>query len=296
MINIVEVGPRDGLQNEPRALSVEQRVKLIDKLSECGFTEIEVGSFVSPKHVPQMADTDFVFFQIKQHPDVRYSVLVPNQKGFDFAIQHGVQNISVFTAATDDFNQRNIKCSIAESLERYTPIISAANQHGMRVRGYVSCITHCPYSGSVEPEATIKVAASLLELGCAEISLGETLGQATPEHIDKLLRVLTNHLPVEQLALHCHDTYGYALDNIEVGLSHGITTFDSAINGLGGCPFASDNGEGFKPKGNVATESLVEHLIKLGHETNIDMEQLQLASQFAGVVLADARKDRVDIA
>ena len=280
MIKIVEVGPRDGLQNESKSLQVEQRVDLIDKLSECGFDEIEVGSFVNPKLLPQMANTDSVFLQIKQHPNIRYSVLVPNQRGFEFALKNGVENISVFTATTDAFNQRNINCGVEESLNRYAPIIASANQHKVRVRGYVSCITHCPHSGPVHHDAAMRVAASLLELGCAEVSLGETLGKATPNDIDNLLKLLTNYLPVEQLALHFHDTFGHALANIEVGLSHGIKTYDSAINGLGGCPFATSDNVRHKPKGNVDTHALVRKLQQLGQQTAIDMNALDNASQY----------------
>ena len=276
MIKIVEVGPRDGLQNEPVIINITQRIELIDRLTECGFSEIEVGSFVSPKQLPQMANTNEVFLGIKQKSNIRYSALVPNQKGFDAAIASDFKNISVFTATTDAFNLKNINCTVQESLARYSPIVTTAVNQGIRVRGYISCITHCPYTGKINPDVTIHVAASLMDLGCAEISLGETLGTAYPEEVDALLSVLTNHLPIEQLALHCHDTYGRALDNIKVGLEHGITTFDSAINGLGGCPFA-----GGKTKGNVATEKLVDLFNKLEYKHSIDQDKLLEASAFA---------------
>jgi len=258
-IKIVEVGPRDGLQNEPVAFSVEQRIRLINWLSECELDEIEVGSFVSPKWVPQMAGTDEVFLGINKVPDIRYSTLVPNEKGLDAALEVGVGDISIFTAATDAFSQKNINCTVDESFDRFQPIMARSLEKGLRVRGYVSCVTHCPYSDKVAPMEVAKVAKRLLDIGCAEVSLGETLGKAKPEDVDGRLKVLVSELPVESLALHCHDTFNRALDNIGVGLEHGITTFDTAIGGLGGCPYADG-----KAKGNVATERVVELFKKKG--------------------------------
>ena len=274
-IKIVEVGPRDGLQNEPKTLSVEQRVALINWLSECELDEIEVGSFVSPKWVPQMANTDEVFLAINKVPDVRYSVLTPNMKGLEKALEVEAKAISIFTAASEAFNQKNINCTIDESFERFAPMMKLALEKDLRVRGYVSCITHCPYSGAVSPADVLNVTDRLLDIGCAEVSLGETIGRATADDTRRVLGVMVGKLPVEQLALHCHDTHGQALENIAVGLEYGITTFDAAIGGLGGCPYADG-----QAKGNVATEAVVEFLQSKGCSINVNQENLSHALDY----------------
>lgn len=268
-VKIVEVGPRDGLQNEPTIWSVAARVALINRLSLCGFQEIEVGSFVSPKWVPQMADTDKVFLQIDKVPGTLYSVLVPNHHGLDEAIACGAQNISVFTAASETFNLKNTNCSIAESFQRIEKVVAKAKPLGIRVRGYVSCIVDCPYEGPVLPSQVLDVAGQLHDLGCDEISLGDTIGNGTPEHIDLLLKTITPVVPVDRLAIHCHDTYGQAMDNIMAALAVGVRTVDSAVFGLGGCPYA-----GGKAKGNVATEAVVPALRKAGYTVSISDEAL----------------------
>lgn len=268
-VRIVEVGPRDGLQNEPQIWSVADRIKLIDDLSQCGFAEIEVGSFVSAKRIPQMADTDIVFQQIKQNPDVRYSTLVPNNQGLNEALACGVRNISLFTAATDTFNLKNINCTIAGSFERFEPVMNQAKDLGLRVRGYVSCVIECPYEGIVTPLQVLKVVKRLVDIGCDEISLGDTIGSGSPETIGNLLKILSHEVPLEKLAIHCHDTYGNAISNIFTALELGIRTVDSAIFGLGGCPYAGE-----KAKGNVATELVVAKLRDSAYYTDIDGDKL----------------------
>ena len=275
IIEIVEVGPRDGLQNEDRLWSVAERVQLVDLLSDCGFRDIEVGSFVSPKWVPQMASTDEVFRQIKRTPGVRYSGLVPNEKGLESALDAGVTDISIFTAASEAFNQKNINCTIDESFERFVPILAGAKEKGLRVRGYVSCAIECPYTGHVKPEDVSRVAERLLKIGCAEISLGDTIGKGTPETTARMVEVVRQHVPVAQLAIHCHDTYGRAMGNILAVLPLGIAVIDSAINGLGGCPYAGE-----KAKGNVATELVVQTLQGKGYNLRADLAAVLKAKEF----------------
>lgn len=274
-IKLVEVGPRDGLQNEPKTWSVADRIAFIDLLSQCQFDEIEVGSFVSPKWVPQMAHTDKVFQNIEKRPGILYSCLVPNSIGFAAAQAVGVQNISIFTAASETFNQKNINCCIEESFNRFLPMMQGAKMDQIRVRGYISCVVECPYEGPIAPEQVALLAVRLLAVGCAEISLGDTIGKGTPESIKALIKAVSKVVPVEQLAIHCHDTYGNALENILAAMDCGVQVIDSAMGGLGGCPYA-----GGKAKGNVATETVVKALHQRGYLDGFNFEALQQASMF----------------
>jgi hydroxymethylglutaryl-CoA lyase len=274
-IRIVEVGPRDGLQNEPLVFPVDTRVALINLLSQCGFAEIEVGSFVSPNWIPQMADTGLVYRQIMKSTACRYSALVPNERGMADALAAGVRDISIFTAASETFSQKNTNASIDETFRRFEPVMLMARQHGIRVRGYVSCAITCPYEGTIAPAAVANVAKRLFDLGCAEISLGDTIGQGTPESTAAMAEAVAESVPIEQLAIHCHDTYGNAVLNIMAALRLGIRTVDAAIQGLGGCPYA-----GGKAKGNVATETVIAALQKEGYTTGIDDKALKIAGEF----------------
>jgi hydroxymethylglutaryl-CoA lyase len=274
-VRLVEVGPRDGLQNEKRLYSVEERVNLINALSPCGFSEIEVGSFVSPKWVPQMANTGNVFRKIHKEPGVIYSALVPNERGLEEALDVGLKSISVFTAASETFTQKNINCTIVESMARFKGIIQKAKDHHLRVRGYVSCVISCPYEGAISPAAVSKVTQGLLEIGCDEVSLGDTIGKGVPETVSHLLDVILKKSPVSNLAIHCHDTYGNAIQNVLTALQYGIRTVDSSIGGLGGCPYA-----GPSAKGNVATEVVVRALKDHGYETAVPEEKLKKALSY----------------
>ncbi len=274
-VRIFEVGPRDGLQNEASLISTSDKIQLVDKLSDCGFDRIEVTSFVSPKWVPQMADAAEVLAGIKRANGVSYAALTPNLKGFERAQKAKADEIAIFGSASEGFSQKNINCSIAESLDRFRPIADAALAAGIPVRGYVSCVIECPYDGKVAPHAVANVAASLRDMGCYEISLGDTIGAGTGDTISAMLREVSQVVPVEELAGHFHDTGGQALGNIDASLAHGIRVFDTAVGGLGGCPYAPG------AKGNVATESVVGHLDRAGYTTGINMEKLRLARQFA---------------
>lgn len=274
-IKIVEVGPRDGLQNEKNTWSVADRIAFIDLLSECPFHEIEVGSFVSPKWVPQMAETDVVFKGIKQLPRILYSCLVPNQVGLKAALAANVKNISIFTAASEAFNNKNINCSIEESFTRFVPIMESAKERHLRVRGYVSCVIECPYSGEIAPQQVAVVARRLFEVGCDEISLGDTIGKGTPATVKAMLDAVIQAVPVEKLAIHCHDTYGSAIDNILVALEAGVRVIDSAMGGLGGCPYAGE-----QAKGNVATEKVVTTLAQKGYLLAFDKVALERVSGY----------------
>ncbi|MHA7880508.1 MAG: hydroxymethylglutaryl-CoA lyase [Saccharospirillum sp.] len=267
-IRLVEVGPRDGLQNEARPLSVEQRLELIHKLADCGLAEIEAGSFVSPKWVPQMADTDQVLAGLDLHGPNHYPVLVPNQKGLDAALAAGAKDIAVFGAASESFSQKNINCSIEDSLNRFRPVAEQAREAGIRVRGYVSCLVACPYEGPIQPKQVVPVVRALFEMGCYEVSLGDTIGRGTPKSIKAVLDTLLTEFPAERLALHCHDTYGMALANIMAGLERGIRVFDSSVGGAGGCPYAPG------ASGNVATEDLVYLLEQEGFHTGVNLSFL----------------------
>lgn len=264
-VKIVEVGPRDGLQHEANALDVSTRVEFINRLSETGLRAIEVGSFVRADRIPQMVDTDQVYQSIEKSPKIHYPVLVPNIQGLEAAISVGVKEIAVFCSASEAFSQKNINCSIDESLERVDVLMLRAKAEGINVRAYLSCIGGCPYQGDVEFESIRKVSESLLLKGCYEISLGDTIGTATPELIANLLDYLSQKIPIEKLALHCHDTYGNAIANIQAGLFKGVAVIDSSVAGLGGCPYA----EG--ASGNVATEAVLKLLDGLGIDTGVSL-------------------------
>jgi hydroxymethylglutaryl-CoA lyase len=271
---IVEVGPRDGLQNEAGSISVADRIELINRLSRAGFKTIEAGSFVSPKWVPQMAASNEVFEGIERNGNTRYGALTPNLKGLEGAIAAGVDEVAVFASATESFSERNINCSIRESLDRFRPVMAEAARHSLPVRAYVSCVVGCPYEGKVDPEKVASVAHALIEMGCYEISLGDTIGTGTPGSVARMLEHLQKTLSVDQLALHSHDTYGQALANIHTALEHGITVFDSCVAGLGGCPYAKG------ASGNVATEDLLYMLHGMDIETGIDLDLTIEAGQF----------------
>ena len=273
-VTIYEVGPRDGLQNEPGFVPTATKVALIDLLSATGLTRIEAASFVSPKWVPQMADAAAVMAGIRRAPGVRYAALTPNQRGLADAMAAGADEAAIFASASEGFSRKNINCTIAESLERFAPVAAAARSAGLPLRGYVSCVVECPYDGPVAPEAVARVAEALLALGCYEISLGDTVGRGTPESVDRLLAHLTGRIAPARLAGHFHDTNGRALDNVDVGLAHGLRTFDSAIGGLGGCPYAPG------ARGNVSTIPLVRRLAAGGWETGLDLAALERAEAF----------------
>jgi hydroxymethylglutaryl-CoA lyase len=273
-VRMVEVGPRDGLQNEARTVPAAIKIALIERLAEAGLAVVEAGSFVSPKWIPQMADTADVLAGLKRKPGVAYPVLVPNMKGFDAARVAGVDEIAIFGAASEKFSQRNINCSIAESLERFAPVAAAAKQHGLRVRGYISCVVDCPYEGPIAPAAVADVAEKLLALGCYEISLGDTIGTGTASRIEKMIEAVAARVPIERLAVHFHDTYGQALANILASLAKGVAVIDSSVAGLGGCPYAK------RASGNVASEDVLYLLSGLGIATGVDMTKLAAAGQF----------------
>ena len=274
-VEIFEVGPRDGLQNEKRAIPVADKIALVDCLSGAGFRRIEVASFVSPKWVPQMADSGAVLAGIRRASGVRYAALTPNMKGLEAALAAGADEVAIFGAASEGFSRANINASIAESLERFAPVAEAARAAGLPVRGYVSCVTDCPYDGAVAPEQVACVAAALLAMGCYEISLGDTIGQGRPENIDAMLAAVLDAVPAGQLAGHYHDTAGRALDNIEVSLARGLRVFDAAVGGLGGCPYAPG------AAGNVATEAVHARLTALGYQTGLDAAVLDRAAAMA---------------
>ena len=267
-VRIVEVGPRDGLQNEPTPVPVPARIALIEGLVDAGVKTVEAGSFVSPKWVPQMADTAAVLAGLKRKPGVRYPVLVPNLQGLEAAEAAGAKDISIFAAASESFSKKNINCSIAESLDRFRPVAERALAEERRLRGYVSCVLGCPYEGEIAPEAVARVSKALLELGCEEISLGDTIGTGTPLKAKRMIEAVARHVPMKQLAVHFHDTYGQALANILATLEMGIAVIDSSVAGLGGCPYAKG------ASGNVATEDVVYMLNGMGISTGVDLDRL----------------------
>ena len=285
-VRIVEVGPRDGLQNEAEPISVATRIELIQRLAGAGLRVIEAGSFVNPKWIPQMASSEDVFAGIERHPDTRYVALTPNLKGFERAQAAGADEVAVFAAASEAFSQKNINCSISESLQRFEPVMSAAVAAEIPVRGYVSCVLGCPYEGDIAPIKVAEVTAQLLEMGCYEISLGDTIGVGTAGSMSGLLEAMIPRFDAAQLALHCHDTYGQALANILVGLQHGIATIDASVSGLGGCPYARG------ATGNVATEDVVYMLHGLGIETGIDLAQLVEAGNYISGELGRSNQSR----
>ncbi len=274
-ITVYEVGPRDGLQNEARIIPTAEKIALIDMLSLCGFSHIEAASFVSPRWVPQMGDAAEVMAGITRMPGVTYAALTPNLKGFEAARAAGVGEVAIFAAASETFSQRNINATIAESLARFAPVARAAKAAGISLRGYVSCVTDCPFEGEIAPEAVARVAGDLLALGCREISLGETLGRGAPERVAAMLDAVLAAVPTGRIAGHFHDTGGRALANVEVALGRGVRVFDAACGGLGGCPYAPG------APGNVATEALVDRLEALGFATGIDRARLAEAADFA---------------
>lgn len=284
---LVEVGPRDGLQNEKQPISVADKVRLVDDLTDAGLNYIEVGSFVSPKWVPQMAGSAEVFAGIKQKPGVTYAALAPNLKGLEAAIDAGVQEVAVFAAASEAFSQKNINCSIAESLERFAPVMEGAASHGIRVRGYISCVLGCPYDGDVTPEQVASIARELIAMGCYEVSLGDTIGVGTAGATRRMFDMVGRDIPRTQLAGHFHDTYGQALVNIHASLLEGVSVFDSSVAGLGGCPYAKG------ATGNVATEDVLYLLNGLGIETGVDMHKLVAAGQHICSVLGRENGSRV---
>ncbi|MDH0747704.1 hydroxymethylglutaryl-CoA lyase [Pseudomonas sp. GD03842] len=286
-VRLVEVGPRDGLQNEARPLSVEDKIRLVDDLADAGLSFIEVGSFVSPKWVPQMAGSADVFAGIQRKDGVTYSALTPNLRGFEDALAVGVKEVAVFAAASEAFSQRNINCSISESLDRFLPIMEAARLHGMPVRGYVSCVLGCPYEGHVAPKQVAAVARELFSMGCYEVSLGDTIGTGTPGATRALIDAVAAFIPRGKLAGHFHDTYGQALANIYASLLEGLHVFDSSVAGLGGCPYAKG------ATGNVATEDVLYLLNGLGIDTGVDLERLIRAGQRISDVLGRANGSRV---
>jgi hydroxymethylglutaryl-CoA lyase len=273
-VTVVEVGPRDGLQNEASVVATEDKVAFIDALSASGLGVIEATAFVSPKAIPQLADGEEVFRRIAKAPGVRYPVLVPNEKGLDRAEAAGVHEIAVFTAASETFNRKNINASIEESFARFAPVLSRAKRSGIRVRGYVSCAFGCPYEGPIAPEAVARVSARLVSIGCDEISVGDTIGVGVPAQVPEVVgRTVEAGVPLGRLALHFHDTRGTALANVAEGLREGVRIFDSSAGGLGGCPYAPG------AAGNVATEDLVYLLHGMGYETGVDLAGVAAASR-----------------
>lgn len=287
-VTVVEVGPRDGLQNEAAILSADVKVAFIDALSAAGLPVIEATAFVSPKAIPQLADGEDVFRRIVKRPGVRYPVLVPNEKGLDRALAAGVREIAVFTAASETFNRRNINASIDESFARFAPVLARAKDAGLRVRGYVSCAFGCPYEGPVAPEAVARVASRLFEIGCAEVSVGDTIGIGVPTQVPEVVgRAVEAGVPVDRLALHFHDTRGTALANVAEGLRAGVRIFDSSAGGLGGCPYAPG------AAGNVATEDLLYLLGGMGYETGADLVAVAGASRVLSAAIGRRPVSRV---
>ncbi len=286
-VRLVEVGPRDGLQNEKQPISVADKVRLTDDLTAAGLSYVEVGSFVSPKWVPQMAGSAEVFAGIQRKPGVTYAALAPNMRGFEAALEAKVEEVAVFAAASEAFSQKNINCSIAESLERFVPLMEAAKAANVRVRGYVSCVLGCPYDGEVDAAQVASVARELYAMGCYEVSLGDTIGTGTAGQTRHLINVVGREVPRHLLAGHFHDTYGQALANVYASLLEGIAVFDSSVAGLGGCPYAKG------ATGNVATEDVLYLLQGLGIETGVDMDKLIDAGARICEVLGKANGSRV---
>jgi hydroxymethylglutaryl-CoA lyase len=267
-VKIVEVGPRDGLQNEPGEVPTDMKLELIERLAAAGLASVEATAFVSPKWVPQMADHTEVLERIRRKPGVSYPVLTPNLKGFEAARAAGATEVAIFGAASESFSRRNINCSIAESLDRFRPVAEAAEKNNVKVRGYVSCVLGCPYEGEVSPRQVAEVAGALYDMGCYEVSLGDTIGTGTPGKTKAMIEACTGRIPIEKLAGHYHDTYGQALANIYASLEVGVRTFDASVAGLGGCPYAAG------ASGTVATEDVVYMLQGLGMQTGVDLDQL----------------------
>jgi hydroxymethylglutaryl-CoA lyase len=267
-VRIVEMGPRDGLQNEKQSIPLATKLELIDRLAQAGLREIEATSFVSPKWVPQMADHDALMRALPRRPGVAYPVLTPNLQGFEAAVAAGAERVAVFAAASEAFSRKNINCSIAESIDRFLPVMAAAREHGVGVRGYVSCVVGCPYEGEVAPAKTADVAQRLIDIGCQEVSLGDTIGVGTPASVQRMLEACARVVPIERLAGHYHDTYGMAVANVFASYEFGLRSFDASVAGLGGCPYAKG------ATGNVATEDVVYLLHGVGADTGIDLDRL----------------------
>lgn len=278
-VKIVEVGPRDGLQNEKQIVPAAVKIALVERLAEAGLPAVEAAAFVSPKWVPQMADSGEVLRGIRRRPGVAYPVLTPNLQGFDAAVEAGAVEVAVFAAASEAFSQRNINCSIAESLKRFEPVLAAASALELKVRGYVSCVVGCPYEGAVAPEQAAGVAKTLYDMGCYEVSLGDTIGVGTPAGVCRLLEACARQVPMEKLAGHYHDTYGMAVTNIYASLEMGLAVFDASVAGLGGCPYAKG------ASGNVATEDVVYLLDGLGIPSGVDLDLLLQAGAFISAEL-----------
>ncbi|KAJ1896193.1 hypothetical protein LPJ66_004138 [Kickxella alabastrina] len=284
---LIEVGPRDGLQNEKQLIPTETKVALIDKLTGTGLSVIEATSFVSPKWVPQMGDAQKVMSAIYRKPGTTYPVLTPNIKGLEAAIKSGAEEVAIFGAASESFSQRNINCSVDESIERFGVVAERAREAGLRIRGYVSCVVGCPYEGHVDPEVVARVSHAMLSLGCYEISIGDTIGVGRPKEIQAMLNAVTKRVPTSQLAIHCHDTYGQALANIYAAVEAGVRTVDSSVAGLGGCPYAKG------ATGNVATEDVVYMLEGNGFSTGVDLFKLAAVGQWISEELGRPTGSRV---
>lgn len=284
-VEIFEVGPRDGLQNEKRLIPTAEKIALVDLLSTAGFARIECASFVSPKWVPQMADSADVLAGINRAPGIRYAALTPNMRGFDGAVAAKADEIAIFAAATEGFSRANLNASVSEAMARFAPVAVAAKEIGLPVRGYISCVTDCPYDGPVDPGQVAKVAAELVAMGCYEISLGDTIGQGTPESVTRMLAAVLGVVPADMLAGHYHDTNGLAVQNVEASLNMGLRVFDAAVGGLGGCPYAPG------AKGNVATEAVAERLQAMGYETRLDPDVLTQAGRMAQGMRAEPGPD-----
>ncbi len=286
-VRIVEVGPRDGLQNEKQAIGADTKIALIEQLAAAGLPVLESGSFVNPKWVPQMADSEAVFEGLRKQAGTRYSALTPNMKGFDRALAAGADEVAVFGAASEAFSQKNINCSTAEAIARFEAVVKAAEDNQLPVRGYVSCVLGCPYQGQVEPEAVLEVSQQLLDMGCYEISLGDTIGVGTAASMERLLTTLLKHIPADKLAVHCHDTYGQALANVLRALQMGVSVVDSSVAGLGGCPYAPG------AAGNVATEDLLYMLHGMNIETGVDLDAVIAAGNWISEQLGRSNLSRV---
>ncbi len=284
---IYEVGPRDGLQNESGLISIDDKVELINQLSTTGLKHIEAGSFVSPKWVPQMANSNQVLDKINRAQGIRYSALAPNLIGLDAAVDAGVDEVAIFGAASEGFSKKNINCSIDESIERFKPVVDKALAHNLKVRGYVSCVIACPYDGAIEPEKVADVSQRLFDLGCYEISLGDTIGVGTPNKIREMLNAVSKKVSSDALAIHCHDTYGQAIANIVAALECSVRTIDSSVAGLGGCPYAQG------ASGNVATEDVLYLLNGLGIQTGVDLEKVASAGDFISKALGRDNQSKV---
>ncbi|GMP02127.1 MULTISPECIES: hydroxymethylglutaryl-CoA lyase [Bradyrhizobium] len=286
-VRIIEMGPRDGLQNEKTPVSVEDRIAFVEALVAAGLDTVEVGAFVSPKAIPQMASSDAVLRGVSRIKGAEFHVLVPNEKGYDAARAAGAKVVSVFAAASEGFSRANINCTVAESIERFKPVLARARDDGVKVRGYISCVLGCPFDGEIKPKAVADLASTLWDLGCYEISLGDTIGVGTPDRAKEMLRAVAANVPAAKLAMHFHDTYGQALANLYAGLEQGVRVIDAAAGGLGGCPYAPG------ATGNVATEDVVYMLEGMGVRTGVDMDKLLAATNAMSGVLGKPPVSRV---